>query len=430
LFKEAVNAGGLKESQNIISNPDHLYRHPRWLRINTLKCQPEKLLCSTFTDFEQVSELKRILTALPNDRLIYIDGDIPHLTALPAGFDLSKIEAYKSGEIIVQDKASCFPPYLLDVETVTGDIIDACAAPGNKTTQLAALCKSINPGGRFRKVHAFEKDRNRSQTLSKMVQQAGASALVTVHAQSDFLLTAPTEKQYGNVTAILLDPSCSGSGIIGRDDGPKLELPNIGSVELAGSLKSKKRKRNQSLSQENNSAKRSSIGVEETGEHVPDEKRTAQRLDALSAFQQSILQHAMAFPSVSRIVYSTCSIHEEENERVVIQALASNIGRQRGWTILPRTRQVAGALKWGTRGNPEACARIFRDLKIDATSNLPDAEEIADACVRCEKSTEAGTIGFFVAALVREGAADTKKSISANEKYCSSEDWNGFSDTE
>jgi putative methyltransferase len=50
-------------------------------------------------------------------------------------------EAYQSGKIILQDKASCFPATVLaqDIHEPHGDFIDATAAPGNKTTHLSAL---------------------------------------------------------------------------------------------------------------------------------------------------------------------------------------------------------------------------------------------------------------------------------------------------
>lgn len=46
------------------------------------------------------------------------------------------------------------------------------------------------------------------------------------------------------------------------------------------------------------------------------------RLQQLSSFQISILTHALSFPHVTRVVYSTCSVHEIENENVVEKVYA------------------------------------------------------------------------------------------------------------
>ncbi|KAH9614650.1 hypothetical protein KSS87_015629 [Heliosperma pusillum] len=45
------------------------------------------------------------------------------------------------------------------------------------------------------------------------------------------------------------------------------------------------------------------------------------RLTKLAAFQKKALEHALSFPSVERIVYSTCSIHQIENEDVIKSVL-------------------------------------------------------------------------------------------------------------
>lgn len=48
----------------------------------------------------------------------------------------------------------------------------------------------------------------------------------------------------------------------------------------------------------------------------PDEKDPA-RLKRLAGLQIKMLSHALqSFPNVKRIVYSTCSLYEEENEQV------------------------------------------------------------------------------------------------------------------
>ena len=90
----------------------------------------------------------------------------------------------------------------------------------------------------------------------------------------DFLKTTPTD--YPLVKGILLDPSCSGCGIFTSLD------------------------------------------------RLADDEDGADRIEHLSNFQLTALQHAMTFASVDRIVYSTCSLHEQENELVVKQALQAN----------------------------------------------------------------------------------------------------------
>ncbi|KAF2561394.1 hypothetical protein F2Q70_00018644 [Brassica cretica] len=89
------------------------------------------------------------------------------------------------------------------------------------------------------------------------------------------------------VRAILLDPSCSGSGTI--TDRLDHLLPS----------------------------------------HSADNKNyDSIRLHKLAVFQKKALAHALSFPQVERVVYSTCSIHQIENEDVVssLLPLASSLG--------------------------------------------------------------------------------------------------------
>ena len=107
----------------------------------------------------------------------------------------------------------------------------------------------------------------------------------------------------------------------------------------------------------------------------------ASRLAALAAFQVSAVCHAMQFPAVRRIVYSTCSVHREENEDVVAKVLR-DAGRAAGFRLIPA---LPG---WHRRGF--------------ATPGLSDKEV---ACVVRVDPAEDSTNGFFVALFEREGSA-------------------------
>ncbi|KAJ4391964.1 hypothetical protein N0V93_005584 [Gnomoniopsis smithogilvyi] len=365
-------------------------QHPRWIRINTLKSSIPDQLTTTFQDYSTVDSVHEVLKG-PN-KLIYVDEHIPNLVAVSPRFDFARCEAYKSGALILQDKASCFPAYLLDPQPKDGDAIDGCAAPGNKTTHLAAIIGSHKANSCATSIHAFERDEKRAKTLERMVKTAGSDDFTHVHAGQDFLKVDPSNEQFSNVGTILLDPSCSGSGIVGRDDMPELHLPTAPSAKVAGAGKgskkaptpaSKKRKRQD---EEQESEK---VLIDDDGNTtvVASEKDLQSRLEALSSFQLNILLHAFSFPAARKITYSTCSIHAEENEQVVIQALRSNIARQRGWRILPREAQVNGMKTWPIRGHADAA---------DGDS------QVADACIRAHKDDGRGVMGFFVAAFERD----------------------------
>lgn len=68
------------------------------------------------------------------------DEHIPDLLAFHPSTQFVEDELYKEGKVILQDKASCFPAHVLAPPSDEGShVIDATAAPGNKTSHLSAL---------------------------------------------------------------------------------------------------------------------------------------------------------------------------------------------------------------------------------------------------------------------------------------------------
>lgn len=55
-----------------------------------------------------------------------------------------------------------------------------------------------------------------------------------------------------------------------------------------------------------------------------DQEAVKKRLASLSSFQLKCLNHGLRFPRLKRLVYSTCSIHSQENEEVVAAGLQQN----------------------------------------------------------------------------------------------------------
>jgi putative methyltransferase len=407
MFRESINAVSNGSEDSAISGDGEASRsgrrHPRWIRVNTLRTTLQEQLSTTFAGYEQRDNLSEVIAASGNDKLVHVDQHIPNLLAFPPQCNLFKSAAYQEGKIIFQDKASCFPAYLLDFgREIEGDVIDACAAPGNKTTHLAAI-------GHNKRIIAFERNKQRTGTLKKMVALAGAEEVVMVRGTTDFLSTRPADFQA--VHGILLDPSCSGSGIVGRDDEPQLFLPSKDAIPEHNGSHSKKRKRNPAVPVTESIQE---LEVVENEKEQEDEA-LADRLASLSAFQSKILDHAMHFPNATKIVYSTCSVHAEENEHVVVKALASDAAREFGWRILLRPAQVKGLREWDTRGDLRAFQRATYEnfnalgksigvpIDVDQSNDLSEeiANDIANACIRCERGTSKGTMGFFVACFVR-----------------------------
>ncbi|XP_016996143.2 28S rRNA (cytosine-C(5))-methyltransferase [Drosophila takahashii] len=171
----------------------------------------------------------------------------------------------RTKKFILQNKATCLAAELL-APPVGSTVLDMCAAPGMKTTHL---CNVMQNKGR---IYAVEQSADRYRDLCDITEQAGCEIVSPTFG--DVLTFLPD--RFPGVEYILVDPSCSGSGMQNRIT-------------------------------------------------VCDEPKDDRRLYLLAGLQIKILSHAMnAFPDVKRIAYCTCSLWKEENEQVVQRCLQIN----------------------------------------------------------------------------------------------------------
>lgn len=418
---EDLKTAVLREKKAAVGGNATTAVYPRWIRINTVRTTLQKQMEGTFASYKQVDSLSGLVQDDEDQERLFIDPDIPDLVAVPPGLEFASSPAYKNGEIILQDKASCIPAYLLAGDGHTGNLVDACAAPGNKTTHLAALLAKQGTSKKSR-ILSMDASPTRSKTLQKMVAAAGAGNVVTVLPGQDFLALDPVaDPRFNNVTGLLLDPSCSGSGIIGRDDVPELLLPSVPEKNQNQSRSGKKRKREPATqTTESSKTTTTTAGTEEndTITTSPD------RLVKLSNLQTRIVEHALSFPSAKRVTYSTCSIHVLENESVVQRVLASDVARRRGWRVLRREEQPEGLRGWRARGvksdnAPDGNATPATGMEVNLV------EEDLQGCLRCWPGDEEGVGGFFVVGFVRDGQDNDNDEGEGDEDE---DEWGGFSD--
>lgn len=417
-----MKAAVLREKKAAVGGNATTAVYPRWIRVNTVRTTLQKQLEGTFSSYKLVDSLSGLVQDDEDQERLFIDPDIPDLMAVPPGVEFTSSPAYKNGEIILQDKASCIPAYLLAGDGHTGNLVDACAAPGNKTTHLAALLAKQGTSKTSR-ILSMDASPTRSKTLQKMVAAAGAGDVVTVLPGQDFLALDPVaDPRFENVTGLLLDPSCSGSGIIGRDDVPELLLPSIPEKNQNQSRNGKKRKRE--LAQTTESKKATTTTTTEENDTIT---ASPDRLVKLSNLQTRIVEHALSSPSAERVTYSTCSIHVLENESVVQRVLASDVARRRGWRVLRREEQPEGLRGWRARGvksdiATDGNATPATDMEVDL------GEEDLQGCLRCWPGDEEGVGGFFVVGFVRDGDADEGQGHGNEDEDEDEDEWGGFSD--
>ena len=177
---------------------------------------------------------------------------------------IRKLQIYNNGEIYMQSLSSMIPPIVLNPQA-NESILDMAAAPGGKTTEMA--CLSNNQA----MITACEKNKIRCDKLKYNLEKQGVNRITIMQEDARKL------SDFFKFDKILLDAPCSGSGTINITDS---NLEKYFSKELY--------------------------------------------IRAIKT-QKELLEKAAKIVKIGgEIVYSTCSILKDENEKIVQNILNKN----------------------------------------------------------------------------------------------------------
>jgi 16S rRNA (cytosine967-C5)-methyltransferase len=191
------------------------------------------------------------------------DGLVPEAVVLAGPYDVHASPLFGQGLVMPQSRASMLVAHAVDPEP--GErVLDLCAAPGGKTTHLAALMQDKG------EIVAVEADPARAEAIRENARRLGAGSVsVTVGDAA--------EPAFGDgYDRVLVDPPCSD----------------------LGTLQSR-----------------------------PDARwrKSAEQVHGLRGLQRRILDAgAQAVKVGGRLVYSTCTISASENERQLQDFLGAN----------------------------------------------------------------------------------------------------------
>lgn len=248
LIKDLENQYGEKIKDIIIDG----YKTDRKVtfRVNTLK--------------STVLEIEKILNELKIEYEKVIWSDEAFIIKEEKENKIEELDIYKEGKIYMQSLSSMLPPIILNPQENT-DILDMTAAPGGKTTQIAALTNNKSH------ITACEMNSIRCEKLKYNIEKQGASCVYVMQKDSRKI------DDFFSFDQILLDAPCSGSGTLNFED------KNI-------------------------------------------EKYFTNKLIEKSVLSQvTLLKKAIRILKPGNtMIYSTCSILEKENEEVIKKVLEKN----------------------------------------------------------------------------------------------------------
>ncbi|NEU75181.1 16S rRNA (cytosine(967)-C(5))-methyltransferase [Hassallia byssoidea VB512170] len=184
---------------------------------------------------------------------------------------IQNLPGFSEGWWTVQDSSAQLVSHLLDPQP--GEvIIDACAAPGGKTTHIAELMQDKGT------IWAGDRTTSRLRKLKENAQR------LNLHSIQIYTGDSRNQPQFKNIgDRVLLDAPCSGLGTLHRHADARW-------------------------------------------------RQTPESVQELSALQKELIAHTSTFVKTNGIlVYATCTLHPAENEDVIESFLASHSN----WQIEP-----------------------------------------------------------------------------------------------
>ena len=154
------------------------------LRVNTLKSNVEEIEDVLNIEYEKVDFYKDAIVIKNKTEKELLDLDV-----------------YKEGKIYLQNLSSMLPPLFIDPKE-NENILDMTAAPGSKTSEIAALSNNTSL------ITAVEKDKFRCERLKYNLDKLGVKKVSVLNKDANSL------DEFYSFDKILLDAPCSGSGTI------------------------------------------------------------------------------------------------------------------------------------------------------------------------------------------------------------------------
>jgi 16S rRNA (cytosine967-C5)-methyltransferase len=155
------------------------------LRVNTLRATPSDVL-------ERLGEGARPVPSPP---------ELPEGIVLDGAFDAHGDPGWARGDFMPQSRAAMLVARLLDPRP--GDrVLDLCAAPGGKTTHLAALMGDVG------EIVAVERHPGRAAALARTAERMGATCVRVREGD------AAAAHEPGAYDRVLVDPPCTDLGTL------------------------------------------------------------------------------------------------------------------------------------------------------------------------------------------------------------------------